>query len=59
MGLIKNITSYSEKIPISTDKKELLSSFLLNGFPTTKDVEWKYTSFKKEIANEYSVENQG
>ena len=59
MGLIKNITSYSEKIPISTDKKELLSSFLLNGFPTTKDEEWKYTSLKKVIANEYSVENQG
>ena len=59
MGLIKNIKSYSEEIQISGTRKELLSSFLTNGFPTTKDEEWKYTSLKKVIANEYSVEKQG
>ena len=58
MGLINNIKSYSEGIQISVDKKEILSSFLLNGFPTTKDEEWKYTSLKKVIANEYSIENK-
>ena len=59
MGLIKNIKSYSEGIQISADKKEILTSFLLNGFPTTKDEEWKYTSLKKVITNEYSIENKG
>ena len=59
MGLIKNIKSYSEGIQISTEKREILTSFLSNGFPTTKDEEWKYTSLKKVIANEYSIENKG
>ena len=59
MGLIKNIKSYSEGIQISTDKREILTSFLLNGFPTNRDEDWKYTSLKKVIANEYSIENKG
>ena len=59
MGLIKNIKSYSEGIQISTEKKEILTSFLLNGFPTTKDEEWKYTSLKQVIASEYSIEDKG
>ena len=59
MGLIKNIKLYSEGIQISNEKKEMLTSFLSNGFPTTKDEEWKYTSLKKVIANEYSIEKKG
>jgi len=59
VGLIKNIKSYSEGIQISAKKREILTSFLSNGFPTTKDEEWKYTSLKKVIANEYSIENKG
>ena len=59
MGLINNIKSYSEGIQISAEKKEIFSSFLTNGFPTTKDEEWKYTSLKKVIANEYSIEKKG
>ena len=59
MGLIKNIKSYSEEIQISGKRKELLSSFLTNGFPTTKDEEWKYTSLKKLITNEYNIEPKG
>ena len=59
MGLIENLKSYSEEIQISDDKKGLLDSFLSNGFPTTKDEEWKYTSLKKVIANEYNIENKG
>ena len=59
MSLIENLKSYSEEIQISDDKKNLLDSFLSNGFPTTKDEEWKYTSLKKVIANEYSIENKG
>ena len=47
MGLIENLKSYSEEIQISDDKKDLLDSFLSNGFPTTKDEEWKYTSLQQ------------
>ena len=43
----------------NSEKLEILTSFLSNGFPTTKDEEWKYTSLKKVIANEYSIENKG
>ena len=59
MGLIKNIKAYSEGIQISAEQTEILTSFLSNGFPTIKDEEWKYTSLKKVIANEYSIENKG
>jgi Fe-S cluster assembly protein SufD len=59
VSLIENLKSYSEEIQISDEKKNLLDSFLSNGFPTTKDEEWKYTSLKKVIANEYSIENKG
>jgi Fe-S cluster assembly protein SufD len=59
VGLIKNIKAYSEGIQISDEKRDMLTSFLSNGFPTTKDEEWKYTSLKKVIANEYSIENKG
>lgn len=59
MGLIENLKSYSEEIQMSDYKKRLLESFLSNGFPTTKDEEWKYTSLKKVIDNEYRIENKG
>jgi len=59
VGLIKNIKAYSEGIQISAEQTEILTSFLSNGFPTIKDEEWKYTSLKKVIANEYSIENKG
>ena len=59
MGLIENLKSYSEGVQVSADKQEVLTSFLTNGFPTTKDEEWKYTSLKKIITNEYTIENTG
>ena len=59
MGLIENLKSYSEKVQTSEEKKELLTSFLAKGFPTIKDEEWKYTSLKKVVAKEYTIENTG
>jgi Fe-S cluster assembly protein SufD len=59
VGLIKNIKSYSELIQISAEKKKMLTSFLANGFPTTKDEDWKYTSLRKVVSNEYIIENKG
>ena len=59
MGLINNIKSFSEKEKLGTEKNGLLQSFLANGFPTIKDEEWKYTSLKKIVADDFSVEGNG
>ncbi|MBT6807905.1 MAG: Fe-S cluster assembly protein SufD, partial [Flavobacteriales bacterium] len=59
MGLIENLKSYSDKLEVSAERKEILNSFLTHGFPTTKDEEWKYTSLKKIVSNEYAIENTG
>jgi Fe-S cluster assembly protein SufD len=59
VGLIKNIKTYSENIQISEKKRSVLTSFLSNGFPTIKDEEWKYTSLKKLINNDYRIEEMG
>lgn len=59
MGLIENLKSYSEGVKISAEKKELFTSFMSKGFPTTKDEEWKYTSLKKIVTKEYTIENTG
>ena len=59
MGLIENLKSYSEGVQISGEKKELFTSFISKGFPTTKDEEWKYTSLKKIVTKDYNIENTG
>jgi len=59
VGLIENLKSYSEGVQISAEKKELFTSFMSKGFPTTKDEEWKYTSLKKIVTKEYTIENTG
>ena len=59
MGLIDNIKSFAEKEKLSSEKNELLQSFLEKGFPTIKEEDWKYTSLKKIIANNFSVEGNG
>ena len=59
MGLIENLKSYSEGVQISDEKKKVFTSFMSKGFPTTKDEEWKYTSLKKIVTKEYTIENKG
>ena len=59
MSLIENLKSYSKGINISSDKKKLLTSFFEKGFPTIQDEEWKYTSLKKLISEDYSIEKNG
>ena len=59
MGLIDNIKSFSEKEKLGAEKNELLQSFFAKGFPTIKEEEWKYTSLKKIVANDFSVERNG
>ena len=59
MGLSDNIKSFSEKEKLGTEKNGLLQSFLAKGFPTIKEEEWKYTSLKKIVADDFSVEGNG
>ena len=59
MGLIDNIKSFSEKEKLGPEKNGLLQSFLAKGFPTIKEEEWKYTSLKKIVADDFSVEGNG
>ena len=56
VGLIENLKSYTQDFPLSSGKKELFNSFLSKGFPTLKDEEWKYTSLKKIVSENYTVE---
>ena len=56
MGLIENLKSYTEGINLSSDKKELLDSFLTKGFPSIKDEEWKYTSLRKVVKNDFKID---
>ena len=59
MSLIDNIKSFSEKEKLGADKNGLLQSFLAKGFPTIKEEEWKYTSLKKIITDDFLVEENG
>jgi len=59
VGLIDNIKSFSEKEKLGAKKMELLQSFLAKGFPTIKEEEWKYTSLKKIVADDFLMEGNG
>ncbi len=59
MGLIDNIKNISEKGNLIDKKSRLLKSFLQKGFPTIKDEEWKYTSLKKIVNDDFAIEESG
>ena len=59
MGLLEKIKAYSKGSNISSEKKEILNLFLENGFPTIKNEEWKYTSLKKFVSEDYSINTIG
>jgi Fe-S cluster assembly protein SufD len=60
MGLIEAIKKYNLTNPISNvENSDAFSYFLNNGIPTNKDEEWKYTSLKQLVLNDFSVEAEG
>jgi Fe-S cluster assembly protein SufD len=60
MGLIEAIKKYNLTNPISNvENSDAFSYFLNNGIPTNKDEEWKYTSLKQLVSNNFSVEAEG
>ena len=52
MGLLDSIQKHCQENKIENDA---ITSFLKDGFPTTKDEEWKYTSLKKVISEDYFI----
>jgi len=56
VSLIDNLKTYVKGQNLSSDKELLFESFINKGFPTTKDEEWKYTSLKKIISNNYAIQ---
>ncbi len=56
VGLLENLISYKKTLALSEQKELLFSSFLEQGIPTTKDEEWKYTSLKNIVKNDYVIE---
>ena len=60
MGLIEAIKKYNLTNPISNvENSDAFSYFLNNGIPTNKDEEWKYTSLKQLVSNDFSIEAKG
>lgn len=60
MGLIEAIKKYNLTNPISNvENSDAFSYFLNNGIPTNKDEEWKYTSLKQLVSNDFSIEAEG
>ena len=55
MGLIENLKLHAQNRDLSENQKNLFDSFIKQGFPTTKNEEWKYTSLKKIIDFDYCL----
>ena len=55
MELIENLKLYAQNKDLSKNQKNLFNSFMKQGFPTTKNEEWKYTSLKKVIDFDYCL----
>ena len=60
MGLIEAIKKYNLTNPISNiENSDAFTYFLNNGIPTNKDEEWKYSSLKQLVSNDFSFEAKG
>jgi len=53
--LIENLKLHAQNRDLSENQKNLFDSFIKQGFPTTKNEEWKYTSLKKIIDFDYCL----
>ena len=55
MGLLDSIQKYCYDNNV---ENEAISSFFKSGFPTTKNEEWKYTSLKKVVSEDYQINKE-
>ena len=59
MGLLEKIEQYTNGGTVKVSSKTAYANFIDLGFPSIKNEEWKYTSLKKIIVNNFEIENQG
>ena len=55
--LIEEIKKHVVDTDLTSTQKKSLNYFLKNGFPTTKDEDWKYTSLKKVLKRKYCLKS--
>ena len=55
MTLTETLKVYINENNISQKKQDLFNSFILKGFPSTRDEEWKYTPLKNIINTHYNL----
>ncbi len=57
--LISSFFAFEEQIDLENDvhvlRNKAIEFFELNGFPTKKDEDWKYTSLNKVLKHDYSI----
>jgi len=53
VSLVKNLKSHVDQLSLGSKQQEVFSSFIKKGFPTTDNEEWKYTSLKKVVNQDY------
>ena len=59
MGLLENIKEYRATKTIKNKNSSAYYKFIELGFPSVKNEEWKYTSLKKIISNDFEIEQAG
>ena len=59
MGLLENIKEYRATKTIKNKNSAAYYKFIELGFPSVKHEEWKYTSLKKIIGNDFEIEQNG
>tara|TARA_B100000927_G_scaffold98366_1_gene79567 strand:- start:4069 stop:5337 length:1269 start_codon:yes stop_codon:yes gene_type:complete len=64
VSLIENLKHHVNQLDLQLKQKEAFASFVKNGFPSTDNEEWKYTSLKKVVnedylLSQYSKNNKG
>ena len=57
MGLIENIKEYQHNFAGNSNREKAYLSFLNKGFPNTKNEEWKFSSLKKIISHDFTIED--
>ena len=59
MSLIENLKNHVNQLDLQLKQKEAFASFVKKGFPSTDNEEWKYTSLKKVVNEDYLLSQNG
>ena len=59
VSLIENLKNHVNQLDLQLKQKEAFASFVKKGFPSTDNEEWKYTSLKKVVNEDYLLSQNG